>query len=59
MTDVQLLGGSLVLAGVYITYQTLLLARYRRILTLARLAMESLLVELTTLESKDEATVSE
>jgi hypothetical protein len=59
MTDIQLLGGSLVLAGVYITYQTILLARYRRILTLARLAMESLLADLTALESKDEATSSE
>ncbi len=50
MSSVELLGGSLVLAGLYITYQTYLIARYRRVLGLAQAAMQGLLLDLAIQE---------
>jgi len=54
MSSVELLGGSLVLAGLYITYQTYLISRYRRVLMMAQAAMQGLLLELVIEEASNE-----
>jgi hydrogenase-4 membrane subunit HyfE len=54
MSSVELLSGSLVLAGLYITYQTYLIARYRRVLGMAQAAMQGLLLDMVVREAVDE-----
>lgn len=56
MTNVEILSVALVLAGLYITYQTYLIARYRRVLTMAQYAMQGLLMDLMTGEKDEEDT---
>lgn len=53
MTNEALLGGSLVIAGFYIMYQHALIARYRKVLTMAQYAMQGLLLDLVAYEEKE------
>ena len=46
MSNELILGTALVCAGLYITYQTYLIARYRRVLNMAQYAMQGLLIDL-------------
>lgn len=52
MNEVYILAGALVASGLYITYQYSVIARYRRTLALATLALESAYIYIT--EDKDE-----
>lgn len=50
MTNEVILGTALILAGLYITYQTMLIARYRKVLTMAQYAMQGLLLDILSAE---------
>ena len=52
MSNVEILSGALVLAGLYISYQMYVIARYKRLLTLATYAMQGLLSDLYNVEVK-------
>ena len=56
MTNVEILSVALVLAGLYITYQTYLISRYKRVLRMAQYAMQGLLLDLITGEKDEEPT---
>lgn len=58
MSNVEILGGALILAGLYISYQTYVIARYKRLLSLATYAMSSLLSDLYDHGEKDEEDTS-
>lgn len=52
MTNEAILGSALVLSGLYITYQTYLIGRYRRVLILAQHALQDLVVDLIVREAE-------
>ena len=54
MNEVYILGGLLIAAGLYISYQWSVINRYRRTLAYATYALEAAYIHIT--ESKDEDT---
>ena len=58
MSNVEILGIALVLAGLYISYQTWVISRYRRVLRLAQASMQALLFDIIAAEVERESTAS-
>lgn len=58
MSNVEILGIALVLAGLYISYQTWVISRYKRVLRLAQASMQALLFDIIAAEVERESTAS-
>jgi len=52
MTGIELLSGSLILAGLIISYQMYMIQRYRRVLRMAQMAMQDLLIDIMMTEAE-------
>ena len=56
MNEVYILGGLLIAAGLYISYQWSLISRYRRTLSLATFALEAAYIHITEDKGSEEDT---